>query len=908
VRPTDSPDGTAGRDQPPGLPGAADADRPAVADGPATGGTADGPSAGAPAAGGPVTGAPAVTKTMDKPDQDDSGKSGRPRAPATAGHLLSRTITAAGGALGPATRGLRRLRGTAASGSARAGDDGARARSGEAAAAALARLTGLPAILVVAWLLPGLPLLLGGSFLPVPMLLISVPLAAALTVNCLREVPAIWPRIGGAVTSPRAWTAWFGLLATVAVVAGLVGWQIREASESVIVLRDAGTYLQAGYWVAQHGALPIPQQLAAFGGAHPGMTFASNGFLSRGGSLFPAVTPGMPMLLAAGFWAHGITGAETVGPILGGLAALTFAGMVARLVGPQWAPAGALLLGLCLPQQYVSRSTLSETALEVVLLGGLCLLADSLLVRSGFRVGNGAAPGAAGPERAPAAGPQGAEPAGSPPAGQAASGDRAARLRQLTNPAQWAASLTPARWAASLTPARILAGIAGLAIGLSLLMSLDGLIYLLPAVPFGAVLLIGRRPQAIPFVAGFVLGGAYGVAGTFLLDRPFLDTVGETAAIAGVAAVWLLALSVVAGQLSRISSVRRLVPRLLAKIPLRWLPELGGLIVAAALIGFAVRPYVQTVRGHPSAGVASFIAGLQRLQGLPVDPDRLYSEQTLYWVIWYIGLPTVLLGGVGIAALVRNCLRALITWSDRDARWRIWALPLAIICVGSAVVLWQPDIVPDQPWASQRLVVMVLPGLIICAIWSASWLTVRARSRGARPVTAGVVGLFCAAAMVVPTVATTFGLGISHTGRSGGLQPVAQGIALQRIGAGQAAAVTSFCAQIPRKASVVIISPGTASQFSQVVRGMCGDPVVSMAGQPASTVSTVLAAIAAKGRRPVLLADSARPLAAFGGSPVRVLNLATTADPHDLTQLPTAPARARYVVWMAMPSASAVGA
>ena len=93
---------------------------------------------------------------------------------------------------------------------------GNRAAPGEAAGAALARLTALPAILIAAWLLPGLPLLLGGSFLPVPMLLISVPLAAALTVNGLREVPASWPRSGAARALPaRGWPAWFGLLATV---------------------------------------------------------------------------------------------------------------------------------------------------------------------------------------------------------------------------------------------------------------------------------------------------------------------------------------------------------------------------------------------------------------------------------------------------------------------------------------------------------------------------------------------------------------------------------------------------------------------------------------------------------------------------------------------------------------------
>ena len=438
--------------------------------------------------------------------------------------------------------------------------------------------------------------------------------------------------------------------------------------------------------------------------------------------------------------------------------------------------------------------------------------------------------------------------AGAPGQARRAEGSWASRLRIRAAPAQWAAVLTPER---------VLAGLSGLAIGLSLLISLDGLIYLLPAIPFAAVLLIARRPQGVPFLIGFALGGTYGVAATFLLDRPFLDTVGGIAAIAGVAAVWLLALSVVAGQLARLPSARRLAPMLLAKIPLRWLPEFGGLLTVLVLVGFVIRPYVQTVRGHPSAAMASFIAGLQRAQGLPVDPGRLYSEQTLYWVIWYIGLPTVLLGSVALAALVRNCLRALVTWRDPDTRWRIWGLPLAIIAVGSVVVLWQPDIAPDQPWASQRLVVIVLPGLILGACWAAYWLSVRARRGGARAATAAVVGLFCTAAMLVPTIATTFGIGISHSGSRGGLKPIAQGLALQRTGAGEATAVSGLCAQLPRNAAVVILSANVASQFSQVIRGMCGVPVAAMPGQPESAIAIVVNAINAAGHRPVLLAASA---------------------------------------------------
>jgi hypothetical protein len=968
VRPTDRPDGTAGSEQPADTE-LAGAGGPDQVTGVASAGTRTSAPTRAPAAAPSRTGlirraAAPVTSLAASVAWLVGLRTARPAGAAESGNGLPAAAATSGGGRQP--------------------EASARARVGEAAGLAFARLTVLPAVLVVAWLIPGLPLLLGGDFLPVPMLLISVPLAAALTVNGLRAVPAAWPRLGFRGRVAPGWTTWFGLLATVAVVAGLTAWQLRESSESVIVLRDAGTYLQSGYWIAQHGSLPIPQSLSAFGGAHHGLSFASIGFFASGTSVVPAVTTGMPMLLAAGFWAHSLTGAGAVGPILGGLAELSFAGLIARLVGPQWAPAGALVLGLSLPQQYVSRSTLSETALQVVLFGGLCLLADSLTLRAfgsrgapvgagadgGTAVAAGGAVAAATPDgvladgvlsdRALGDGDAGDGDAGDADSGGGVSGDavsgdadsgdadfsdaasaqsaasgglgsgmpddesaatdtvalpavrpgpgragRTGRVRHLT--AHLGRVIAAADWAAWPSPPSALAALAGLALGLAVLISLDSLLYLLPAVPFATILVVGRRPQATPFLIGFIVGGIYGGLGAFLLDRAFVHTVGQTVAIAGVAAVWLLVLCVIGGQLKRLASVRRVVPKILRKVPLRWLPELGALVAAAVLIAFAVRPYIQTVRGHPSATIVSFIAALQRQQGLRVDPTRTYAEQTLYWVIWYIGLPTVLLGGFGVVLLVRRCLRGLLTWRDPDGQFRIWALPLAIFCVGSAAVLWQPDIVPDQPWASRRLVVVVLPGLIIGALWAASWLAVRARSRGASRVTATVVGLFCSAAMLVPTVSTTFGAGLSHRGRSGGLQPVAQGMALQRTGAGQILAVDQLCAQMPRNASVIVVDSTAAQQFMQVVRGMCGVPTASMAGQPAASVDFVVRAISAAGRQPVLLASTSSRLTRFGGSPIRVLDLATTGDPHELIQLPTAPTRVHYVLWMTSPTPAAAG-
>jgi len=806
--------------------------------------------------------------------------------------------------------------------------------SADIARGVFARLSVLPAVLILAWLIPAVPLLLAGDFSPVPMLLISVPLAVALCVNGLRVVPASWPRLLSAGRTREAgWTAWFGLLATVAIVAGLTGWQLTEGSQALVVLRDPGTYTQAAYWIANHGSLPIPDALAAFGGAHPGMHFATTGFLARGTSLYPAGAPGLPALLAGAFWVHGTGSATAFPPVLGGLATLAFAGLVARLVGSQWAPAGALVLGLSLPQQYVSRTSLPETALEIMLFGGLCLLADSLALR-GFRpaAARAAAGGKtagetaqAGPPgtAAPAAGAAAAGPASPGPSGEEATagGDTAVLpapiaappLRELTPglQAQWLVALRqltePRHWAWISTPPGALALLAGLSLSFGLVISLTGLVYLVAAIPFACVLLVGRRQQALPFLIGSGLGVCYGILGCFLLDRPFFDSVGETVALSGVLAVWLIALAIAATQLARLGRVRRLVPAWLAKRPLRWLPEAGALLALAVLACFAIRPYVQTVHGHPSLAEYKFVAALQRLQGLRVDPTRVYSEQTFYWVIWYIGLPTVLLGAVGLVIVLRRSLRALVTWRDPAGAWREWGLPLAVICGGSAVALWAPDISPDQPWASRRLVVMVIPGLILFALWAASWLGRRARDRGARPLTAALASAFCVAAMLVPTVATTFGLGFSHSGRSGGLKPVAQGLALTKTGAGENAAVASMCAQIPHGASIVIVGWPTASGFAQVLRGMCGVPVAWMTGRSVADVDNVLGAIATKGRHPLLIAGSERALAGYGGSPVRVLDLSTTEDPHELVQVPTVPQHVHFQVWMTSPVTPGVG-
>src|SRR6202008_4592885 len=158
------------------------------------------------------------------------------------------------------------------------------------------------------------------------MVLISVPIAVALTMLVAREIPGRWPVLDSKPQSTKArsrsWSAWWGLAGTVVVAGVFAAWQLAVNSPQLIVSRDPGASAQLAYWIPDHGVLPIPAPLAAVGGGHPGLTFPRYGFPTHGGAVVPRLTAGLPIVLAAGMWAHGITGASVMSPLLGALAVL----------------------------------------------------------------------------------------------------------------------------------------------------------------------------------------------------------------------------------------------------------------------------------------------------------------------------------------------------------------------------------------------------------------------------------------------------------------------------------------------------------------------------------------------------------------------------------------------------------
>jgi hypothetical protein len=694
----------------------------------------------------------------------------------------------------------------------------------------LAVVSLLPALMVGGWLLAGLPLLMLGLFRPLPVTLLAAAFTGLLAWAALR---------GGALREaapPRfSWVTWpfcaatrgqtFGVLA-VALGSGVFNGLLH--SEQLIVRRDPATYAQYTAWIAGHGSLPIPRQEWAFGGPDPGLEFLSVGFYDHGGAVVPQFMPGAPMLHSAAAWLGGLM----VGPaVLGALAVLTVGGLAARLAGGRWAPLAALAFAVSLPILYTSRTTFSEIPSLILLFGGLILLYDA---RAAVR----------GAKAAPLV--DGADP-GAPPDGRRGA---------------------------------LLAGLAGLLFGLATLVRIDGLRDVLPVLVFAGLLIalrrLGRPEGALggPLLAGLAVGAALGFAAALVFARPYLSYLSKSVvpllAICGAALVLTLAGTAAAPRLARL---RR--PRLL--------PEAGAVLVVLVMAGLAVRPWLQTVRREPVSradGVtARFIADTQRANGLPVDGTRLYFEDSLLWVVWYVGLPVVVLATLAAAVLVRRMLR--------DGSCSEWLLPLAVIGFTTVTTLLRPEITPDQPWASRRLVPVVIPGLVLLGVWGLGWLRDKTGRLGYGPRARAWVAGVGAVLVLVPPAVTSIGTAFTPIER------------------GERAAVEAMCAQLPADASVLFVERVTGDRFTQLVRGMCGRPAASVRrndGDLAAPdeVRRLAARVAETGRRPVLLAAAPEQLAAYG-RPVEILALSTRQDERSLVKPPDGTWRLQVRVWMAAP-------
>ncbi|MEV0581893.1 hypothetical protein [Nonomuraea sp. NPDC050310] len=597
-------------------------------------------------------------------------------------------------------------------------------------------------------------------------------------------------------------------------------------SEQLIVRRDPATYAQYAIWIAEHGSLPVDRQEAAFGGADPALDFGSVGFYDRPEGVVPQFMPGPPMVFAAGEWLGGLLVSPAV---LGALAVLVVAGVAARMGGGRWAVPTALAFAVSLPVLYTSRTTLSEITSLILLFGGVALLHD-----------------------AHTAGGRG-------------------------------------------SPGRV--ALAGLVAGLAVLVRVDGLRDVLPVLAYaGFLIALGRTRGGAPagagarggavrggpgrlglaLLGGLAVGAGLGFVAAAVLARPYLSYLSRSVVplLAVCAAVLLLTVLGAA-----------LAPRLARWRRPAFLPAAGAAAVVAVMLGFAVRPWVQQVTRQPVTEedwlTYRFIEVTQRDNGLPIDGSHLYFENSLYWVIWYIGFPAVVLATLAAAVLVRRMLR--------DGASAEWLLPLALIGWTTVTTLLRPEITPDHPWASRRLVPVVLPGLLLLAFWGLAWVRDKARRLGYGRRAQGWIAGVGVVLLLVPGAITSIGTAFTPVER------------------GERAAVEAMCAAIPPRASVLLVERVTGDRFTQVVRGVCGAPSAqvrraeSTDTPPEADVRRLIAKIRAAGRVPVLLAAQPGQLTAYG-PPRQVLALRTRQDERSLVKPPDGVWSLSATVWMALPA------
>ncbi|UOE18239.1 hypothetical protein NI17_015485 [Thermobifida halotolerans] len=659
----------------------------------------------------------------------------------------------------------------------------------------LARMTLAPVVAVAAWSLVAFPLLCLGVLTPLTGLLLGAPAVVA----ALALVPRLAPPVDD--------TPWWPTALVVLVAVAFAAVQLAYHSEQLVIRRDAASYAQYTAWIADNGFLPIPQRRELIAGDDPALTYDSLAYYQVDEVVWPQFLAGAPLVYAVGFWIAGLDGMVLVPPVVGALGVLTFAGLTARLVGARWAPLAALVLAVCLPQQWVSRSTYSEPVAQVLLLGGLVLAYDALTRQERGRSSAG----------------------------------------------------------------RVLAAAAGLALGLGLLVRIDVLRDLLPVVGFVGLLLLARRREAVPMAAGLAVGVGYGLVAGFGLSRPYLDYLSDS-----LNPLLILSAAVVAATAAAVLALwRRGVPRLDRP---SWLPAAFAVLVVVATAGLALRPLLITQRGHGNAITANYIGQVQQIEGLAVDPDRTYEEMSLNWVGWYVGPAAVLLATLGVALLARRT--ALL----RDPKW---ALPLMVLVWTVATTLLRPAITPDHPWASRRLVTLVLPAFVLFAVYFLAWADRRLRDRSARWPTwlrpaAAALG---AVALLAPTAAT------------------ATGIMTYRMDVGSIAATERTCAEIPDNASVLIVEPNTASKFMQLVRGMCGVPTAYVDPPDPPTVRRLVAEVHARGRDAVLAADRAEALEPYlppGVDPTHPFDVHTEQDPSTLMEPPSGAWRFNGDLWIAV--------
>jgi hypothetical protein len=234
--------------------------------------------------------------------------------------------------------------------------------------------------------------------------------------------------------------------------------------------------------------------------------------------------------------------------------------------------------------------------------------------------------------------------------------------------------------------------------------------------------------------------------------------------------------------------------------------------VAGVGLVLASRPlWLVDTREPYLPGMEQFVGALQAQQGLPVDGLRTYAEDSVTWLVWWLGPVTVVLALLAAVRLAAVGTRAVLSRGPLP----VWLLPVVVGMAVTVVSLYRPAITPDHPWADRRYVTVTYPFVVLTATAALAWLAAGARASRPRRVLAGVL----AVGALVPTVLATL--------------PVATA----RTEVGQVEASEAVCdalAEAGPRPAVLSVGFRARVEWAPVVRARCGVPLVGIEPPPGS--------------------------------------------------------------------------
>lgn len=410
--------------------------------------------------------------------------------------------------------------------------------------------------------------------------------------------------------------------------------------------------------------------------------------------------------------------------------------------------------------------------------------------------------------------------------------------------------------------------LAGLLVGGTCLVRIDGLREAILLVPIAALGLLQGRAWPRPLLAGTAISAAVSLLAAVALSNQYLGGIAASLLPLLALGVAFIVAAIVLLRLAR-RGVR--LPALLC----RGLP--AGLAAGVLAIGLllAARPLVMTVRQDPGDPGARVVAGLQARQGLPVDGGRTYAEQTVAWLAWWAGPLALVVALLALAGAARHLGRLWSAGSPLPA----WAGPLVVGAGSSVLTLYRPGITPDHPWAERRLVI-VLPFVALLVVAAAARLW---RAAGA----ARVAAVLAIPALLVPTVIATW----PHRA--------------ERVEAGSLGAIAGVCRALKPGDVVLAVDSRAANEWPQVIRGMCKRPALSTtsllrlnAVARRAAADRIAAGLPSGGRLVLLAADSPEAISRVGRIPVPVADVVVREDDRLLERRPDSLVDLPIRVWL----------